>query len=416
MKALDFLKLPRNNFVEFGINTSYNDGGEGYERSQEHQHIVFLEKPITGMVSYVAEIITKIYYSNVNQTMTQWKKDTRLHNIEGTIQFMAPKAMVPIIQKHAYATLKIPYGVARYRFFDIMGPDGEVVRTADCVSCATPFKSIGFNYRTIAEYIRKNGYFDVEDFNVPPLSEHWLDDSYTLSYSINTAESTMNVNHTLEPFFGEKFPLNPVLNNQGMIVDNFLTILLDNIIKKRIKLVESSNNFFSNEWIMDFKTVVSDCISSIDVMLNLIYLKAEYDPFPNWKFNKNKLGVRHSRRMDDKIKWVYAISGNNLNIEAEKRSFDYLREIRNHLSHFDPPCFAITIKDAVDVLNKIIDIGKMHIKIRKAIGSEVSELLLNFVLQPEAIHNIDPTFTNTAVRSTKDGYYTSTWASTNTPE
>jgi hypothetical protein len=414
MTALDFFKQPRNDFRDYRVNATFKDGVVDYTRSPDHKHIIFSASPVTGVISYVSIIIAKTYLNLGERTMAQWKKDTKLYYVHGSSSVLVDKTAADNIYRTAYATGKIPYNYLKNRGFYEVKKDNKIIASSEVVRRIIPFRSIDFNYRSIVNYIKVNGYFNPEHFNVPYLEEDWLDDTHTVSYSENITPGgyKLNVYHSLNGYFGGKFPLNPFLNSQGMIVENFLNILLDRIIKNRIKLVENSSNFFSNEWIMDFKDIVNDCISSVDVMLNIIYIKAEYDPLPKWKFDKAKLGDRFGRKMNDKIKWVYAISGNLLNIEAEKKSFDYLREMRNHLSHFDPPCFAITIIDAVNVLNKIIDIGKLHIKIRQTLEVQVSTFLLNFVLQPEVIHNPDPAFINNIRRNVRDGYYTSTWEST----
>ncbi|WP_343532626.1 hypothetical protein [Pedobacter sp.] len=85
------------------------------------------------------------------------------------------------------------------------------------------------------------------------------------------------------------------------------------------------------------------------------------------------------------MKSIYQIGGRPFNIEAEQHSIESLRVLRNHLMHFDPPSLVITLEEVTIWFNQIIDIGKVLIKMRQALGIEVSEILLNFVLQEEAI-------------------------------
>ena len=164
------------------------------------------------------------------------------------------------------------------------------------------------------------------------------------------------------------------------------------------------------DWIFDLRSLINDSISLVDITLNQFYIKAEYDPLTNWHFDKLSVGERHGRRLNDKLNWICKITGNSIDIQSEVKSLNSLRRLRNHLMHFDPPSLVITIEEATIWLNQIIDIGIILIKIRKAIGAEISMDLVNFILQKEAVFQPRNLLgkrieLNTGIA----GYYSSVW-------
>lgn len=99
-----------------------------------------------------------------------------------------------------------------------------------------------------------------------------------------------------------------------------------------------------------------------------------------------------------------------MDISKEKDSLVYLKDIRNHLNHFDPPCFAMTLEEVADWLNMITDIGQIHIKIRETMRIQTSILLYNFILQPEIIFVPQKEFADRAkFDKSVNGYETSVW-------
>ena len=175
-------------------------------------------------------------------------------------------------------------------------------------------------------------------------------------------------------------------------------------------LIEKSDHSLHYDWILDLRTLINDSISLLEITLNQIYIKGKFDLQPGWTFDEEVLGDKHGRRLMDKIKWIRQISGNNLNIEAERNSLDNLRELRNHFNHFDPPSLVVTIEEATIWLNQIIDIGFIIIKIRKSLSVQISTHLINFILQKEAVFNPEPAFTERLpLDSEKTGYLSSTW-------
>ncbi len=84
----------------------------------------------------------------------------------------------------------------------------------------------------------------------------------------------------------------------------------------------------------------------------------------------------------DKLKWVKIITNNHLNIEKEKSSLNKLKEIRNHLNHFDPPSFVATLNEICGWLNDIFDVVKIVMRIRLCAGETLNKELTELYLQP----------------------------------
>jgi hypothetical protein len=271
------------------------------------------------------------------------------------------------------------------------------------------------SYLIIAKEIRESGYFDYQKYNLSWLHQCWLDHSnnHTLGSHIITNEKKSTITFydgDFEKNFHNKFPLKPTLCREGILVANFFEPLLDRIIKQRIELVETSNQIFTLEWLFKLKNLINDTISSIDILLNAVYIKAQYDPLPNWTFDEIKMGRRHSIKLKEKFKWVFKLTGNYLDISQESNSLNYLKGIRNHLNHFDPPCFAVTLEEIASWLNMIIDIGMIILKVRQKLYINGSNLIYNFLLQPLVQFKAESIFENRGrLDNNIEGYETSIW-------
>lgn len=336
--------------------------------TDQHKFIIFSEKPKKGYNTEAGFLLVDFYFKNLKLSRDKWKKEKR--------------------------TLRVNWE----------NHNKEKVQ------------SLPLNYLIISEQIREFGKFEIDKFNLPPMKCFWLDHTLDikLGYQVadHTGAMTLATGDTKNQY-GEKYPINPKLQREGHLYTTFQPQLIKRIVRQRTKLIEESNNALTDDWVFDLRGLISDTISLLDITLTQFYLKAEYDPLPQWKFDKEKLGARHGRRIIDKLKWIHQVTGNNLNIEAERESLDTLKDIRNHLMHFDPPSLVITLEEATLWLNQIIDIGMILIKMRKAIGVEVSVELVNFILQKEAVFNpsILAHFTERkpVSKSSDKDYLSSTW-------
>jgi len=271
------------------------------------------------------------------------------------------------------------------------------------------------SYSILSNYLRNNPVFDNYELELPLLECPFLDKSNSLSidfhnYNVDSKTALQIADGIPITQFGELYPIKPKLDREGQFFTSFQPILTERIIYNRQMIVESSNQALTPSWFLDLRMVINDTISLLEITLNQIYIKAEFDPLPGWKFERDKVGEKHGRRLMDKLKWIKQISGNNLNIEAERDSLNDLRELRNHLNHFDPPSFVITLEEAAIWLNQILDIGIILLKIRKTMELEISTDLINFLLQKQVKFNPKLEFqTRIKLNSKESGYKTSTW-------
>lgn len=278
-----------------------------------------------------------------------------------------------------------------------------------------PQKSKPFNYLEIAKSLREAGKYDPKYFNLPAFMCDWLDSSVDISINFHRFDEGSKVALTMldgtpEKQYGKDYPIKPRLDREGHFFTTFQPQLIRRIIKSRTNLVLESHNALHYDWILDLRTLINDSISLLEITLNQIYIKAKYDLPEGWEFNIEKLGDKHGRRLTDKLKWIRQLSGKNLDIENEMNSLNQLRELRNHFNHFDPPSLVVTLEESVNWLNQIIDLGYILIKIRETLGLQISNDLINFILQKEVQFIPQPSFSKRLKLNSKlSGYESSTW-------
>jgi hypothetical protein len=327
------IDLTKNKAMKLGF-----DFGASYV-DPNHIFVIGTGKPRVGLVTYAALLMAN-QYLNQNYSVKQWRKI----NYIWTIRYDA-------------------------------GPrKGQ--------------HSMPLNYLILSDSIRELRGFYPDKLNLSEIHCDWMDGSMEvkLNFHLNDQTGTLGIaSGDLQVYYGEKYPINPLLQREGRLYTSFQSQLIRRIIKERAGLIENGSGALEDDWIFDLRNLISNVISLVEISFTQLYIKAEYDPLPGWTFSKEKLGERHGRRMRDKFKWVYQITGKQSNIEAEYPSFESLRELRNHMMHFDPPSLVITLEEAVVWLNQIIDVAAMLIKIRRAIGVNVSADLINLLLQPEAV-------------------------------
>jgi hypothetical protein len=336
-----------NSIYQKGLPYFNNTLTHDYQPDINHKYISFSE-PREGAINEAAFLIINQIFRE-KKTRAAWKKDKKLYTITATDKSGNLKTSKPL------------------------------------------------NYIEIVRYIRNNGKFDHEKFNLPEIKCFWLD--FSLNTKINwhafdnsAPEGLGVVDGSTKQQYGEKFPIVPKLIREGHSFTTLQPQLLYHITTLRNELIFNSQLALTDKWIFDLRTLISDTISLVEITLNQFYIKAEFDPLPSWSFYPNKLGSRYSRRFEDKLGWIYKITGNHLEAEKYLPSCNKLRELRNHLMHFDPPSLVITIEEASEWLNQVIDVGWLLIKVRQAIGVEVSVHLINFILQKEVVFNPETYF------------------------
>lgn len=267
------------------------------------------------------------------------------------------------------------------------------------------------SFAEIEEHITSNNGFNHNSFRLPEIKCPWLDGTTEVAlhqHLVGHGGGAVKINLPLS--LGDNFPINPTLDREGALFNSFQDAIAKRIISLHERLVNNSHNFQSADWLFDLVTLVSNCISIVDITLNHLYIKAEFDPLENWTFNKERLGERHGRRMTDKFKWVYQITGNQLdNFASEKKSFTILKKIRNHTQHFDPPCFGFTLEEVTNWLNMVKDIGVLLLKIRDAIQSPYNKHIIEIVLLPNVSFHGNVLFDREREAHENVGYETTIW-------
>lgn len=269
------------------------------------------------------------------------------------------------------------------------------------------------SYRVFSKQLRENKLFEPEALGIHDHHCEWMDGSmeFSLSYHMFDHTGVLAVQSgDLQKYYGNNYPLKPTLQREGRLYTSYQPQLIKRIARDRMNLIENSSQSLNDDWIFDLRNLISNVISLVEVALTQLYIKAEYDPLPKWNFSKDDLGPRHGRKMSDKLNWIHKISGKHLGTEKERPSFENLRELRNHLMHFDPPSLVITIEEATIWLNQIIDVAVMLIKMRQTIGVNVSRDLINLAMQPEAVFVPALDGERKSLEETKrENYASSTW-------
>ncbi|EPZ52082.1 hypothetical protein M902_2346 [Bacteriovorax sp. BAL6_X] len=264
-------------------------------------------------------------------------------------------------------------------------------------------------YRFLLNHLHSRRSLDNKKFNFPH-GTNYIDTGVEMSMPqpINASDGSVKIGLPLSEL-GKTFPISPVLNREGLASSNLVNTVCKNIVFLYKQLAVNSHDAvkINSQWFLNFRMLINELVSVVDMTLNKMYLLAEYGQVPNWKFDKSVLGERHGRRFDDKLKWVYQITGVHLpQFKNELDSLKIVKGLRNHLSHFDPPCLSISVEELVKYANYTRDIGLVMWNLRRISNFKLSEPLIEMIL----LQNYD--FNSPYARpidSNPDCYDTSKW-------
>ncbi len=247
------------------------------------------------------------------------------------------------------------------------------------------WKSKAFRIIDLEKHIIENSGFNPEEFNLFEPKCNWLDVSVKIASGFHMVDENGVAVELRTPLpLGDNFPIHPSIDREGHIYSSMQNMLQKSVVNLRKRLIMKSSQFQTNYWFNLLRMFIADAVSLIDMTLHHLYIKAEFDPLPGWNFDKEMLGSRQNRRLKDKRGWVYKITSKELNdVGEEIQAFDRLRQVRNHLQHFDPPCFGFTLEDVVIWLNDAIRVGRLAWKIRKRLGSPITVDLIELIVAPE---------------------------------
>lgn len=234
----------------------------------------------------------------------------------------------------------------------------------------------------------------VNDFTVDMLGIYnenylpWPDGSASLSmnhYWVGQAVSLRAQRISLASANIKNFPLVPSIDREGIAFNPLHPHLVAMIRDSRARLVNNSASMFkvNPAWLQDLILYFNCSVSIVEAWLTQIYYKAKYDPVPaGLKFDISKMGEIYNRRLMDKISWIKHTTGIPLDDAAKEiRTFSALKDIRNHLNHFDPPVFAATIEDIAEWLNMIFSVAKLLWKIRRTLKLPPDRTVIQLILQ-----------------------------------
>ncbi|MCY1077324.1 hypothetical protein [Archangium lansingense] len=243
-----------------------------------------------------------------------------------------------------------------------------------------------FNQSVIERAVKTKGSAFAEALHLPEPRTEWLDGSVPIFMGFHYTDGTGDsVKIQIDAGLGDKFPLMPVLDREGVAEVSFQTSLLRSIAELRKRIVDTSVMGGSDQWSLftSFRMLMAESVSLIDNTLHQLYFKAQYDPLPSWRFNVSALGPRHGVRVMDKLKWVYSITGVPLDARDQVTAFTHVKTVMNHFAHMDPPCMCFTMEEAADWLNKVRMVAELNWRIRQAVGGPPSLSLIELLLQPE---------------------------------
>lgn len=268
----------------------------------------------------------------------------------------------------------------------------------------------------ISSNIRTTRAFNVVEFNLPNINCDWLDSPLAIAKPdapIISTNGTQFLALALPLPFGNKFPISPCIDREGAVYRSMQTPLQKNILRLFNKLVDESHKVVNLDgvWLNDFRMLLNDCVSIMEVTLHQLYFMAQYRCGDmGWKFDSETLGQRENVRRKDKFKWIGKITGRPLNnAKEEVNSFIALKNVRNHLNHFDPPCFAYTVEDTVNWLNIIPDVGRLLWKIREKLKAQLTAQLVEIIMLPYVEFVPRNPDAPRVLQTSEVGYMSSTW-------
>jgi hypothetical protein len=241
---------------------------------------------------------------------------------------------------------------------------------------------------TVTEQLRKDRRFDANAFNIYPLKSNDLDSTVDIGLPQPLMGSDGKaVKFHLPVFPNTKFPISPLLDREGGVANVLMNVVQNNILDLTRLLVTSSAQSCSSmgsSWFNSFRMLLNEVVSSVDITLHMVWFLAKYRGTNlGWKFDEAALGPRHGVRLKDKFSWIHKITGRPLdNAPTEIRHFISLKDLRNHLNHFDPPCFGYTMDEMAQWLNKVRHVGVLHWRIREKLGFQLSNSIVEMVLLP----------------------------------
>jgi len=241
-------------------------------------------------------------------------------------------------------------------------------------------------FEWLVDHLREQAQFSPNELDLPPIGISWLDESVEVGLPFH-APATGGGNEALTsvfpPALSDSFPVQPMLDREGRAFSSLQPMLLQSWLEVRTRLVDQSDRLFRGyDWLRDLFLNVSTMVSAVDNTLHQVYYRAQYEAnAEGWKFDPARLGPATARRLKDKLAWIGIITGKPLDdCTGEIARFVQIKDLRNHLAHFDPPTLAFTIEDVADWLNASEAVAKLLVAIRERINQPLSQPLIQLLL------------------------------------
>lgn len=275
--------------------------------------------------------------------------------------------------------------------------------------------SLPFDWERICSHLVDRETFEPAEFNFPPLISGWLDASLEVMKPFH-APANEKLDEALTFMFplpiSAHFPIVPLLDREGRAFSSLQLMLLKSWLELRTRLVTNSANMFeSYEWLRDLFMYLNTVVSAVDNTLHQIYYRAKYEAHAHgWSFNEEALGLPHARRIRDKFRWLGQITGRPLEgCTQELDHFVALKDVRNHIAHFDPPTFVYSIEDVAQWLNASTSVAKLLAATRRHISEPLCVPLVSLLLaRPVDWYPSDPG-RRRVPQSKHVGYASSCW-------
>jgi len=294
-------------------------------------------------------------------------------------------------------------------------------------------QSSSLRFDWLVDHLRKHRKLRHDDLGLPTperTRRNWMDadETYWGHYAPTSNGGTPNTaTRTLKMALGQHFPVAPGIDREGFATSSPQLHLQRGLLLARARVLQEAPllvpqridreknehvqfRFGGNPPLAALMEFFNLCVSIVDITLIQAYYAGYYAPEESGlTFSEHAMGPATGRRVWDKLKWVRLLSGNDLNAPKEMKAFKQLKGIRNHLAHFDPPCFSVTVEDLAGWLSKVPDLAWLLIKIRQCLGLPVSGHIIQMALCPSIVAvPRDPKTTRHPQRSDV-GYLSSTW-------
>lgn len=276
------------------------------------------------------------------------------------------------------------------------------------------------------ENVRQYRYFAQKELDIPENAKlPWPDRVISATMDHYWPDNQNNIKGdttVLTIALGDNFPLSPAIDREGFCYAPLLKVLYGSIINSRNYIVENSNHMFGPEdlWLQHLFNYLNSVISLVESTMVQIHYKAKFDPKnengvgqeSGLKFDSLKMGSTITGRSLDKIHWLYLCTGRHLEkIDEELRQIKMLKEVRNHINHFDPPVFACTAEDVARWLNVTKYVGNFIWKVRRLLQLPPSQDLCSILFLPTVVFTPRNPNHNRGIQKPVVGYESSRWPS-----